>query len=484
MELTLLGTGAADGWPSPFCTCASCQGMRARGEIRGQTSALIDGVLLLDCGPETPRAAERAGHHLAGVHTILLTHAHPDHVGPAALLWRSWARRPEPLEVVGPSSAIEACRHWVSPTDPVTFTVVDADETLHRHGYVVVTLAAHHSVSSHGTDDATVGAVLYDVTAPDGARILYATDTGPLPRSTVAAIASTSPARPYDAVLLEETYGDGLVGVDLGDNHHDLETFGLTIAALRTVGAVADRTDVIAIHLGHHNPPTAELDERLSPWGARTVPDGTRLTIPAKGRTDPGQRSGPHRTFVLGGARSGKSRYAETLLGAHPDVTYLATARPDESDDEWTLRIAAHRTRRRSQWRTVETTDLDRVLDDAVEGQAVLIDCLTLWLTSVCDDAGLWNHDDGDRSSDQASLSVVQDRVGSLVAALRRTRARVVLVSNEVGGGVVPATRSGREFRDLLGYLNATVSAECETTILVVAGHPLTVSSHGQESSR
>ena len=208
MELVVLGTGAADGWPSPFCTCGSCQTMRIRGEIRGQTSALIDDVILLDCGPETPRAAERAGRTLTEVHTILLTHAHPDHVGPAVLLWRSWAKLNNQLEVVGPTSAIDLCRPWVGPADPVTFTVVDAEESLHRRGYTIRTLAATHAVGAHGIDHAAAGAVLYDVTGPDDTRILYATDTGPLTDATYDCLALTVRDAPFDLVLLEETFGD------------------------------------------------------------------------------------------------------------------------------------------------------------------------------------------------------------------------------------------------------------------------------------
>ena len=91
MEVLLLGTGSADGWPNAFCGCASCASSREGGEVRGQTAVLVDGRLLLDCGPEAPRAAERFGRSLRDVRSILLTHDHPDHVGPAALLWRRWA---------------------------------------------------------------------------------------------------------------------------------------------------------------------------------------------------------------------------------------------------------------------------------------------------------------------------------------------------------------------------------------------------------
>src|SRR5699024_9378340 len=90
MEVVLLGTGAADGWPNAFCRCASCVAAAREGEHGGQSAALVDDVLLLDCGPEIPAATVRHGRTLAGVRHVLITHAHFDHLGPQALLARSW----------------------------------------------------------------------------------------------------------------------------------------------------------------------------------------------------------------------------------------------------------------------------------------------------------------------------------------------------------------------------------------------------------
>ncbi|HEY7857331.1 MAG TPA: MBL fold metallo-hydrolase, partial [Candidatus Nanopelagicales bacterium] len=91
MEVLLLGTGAADGWPNPWCTCVSCAWARRTGAVRSHTAALVDGTLLLDCGPDVPRQADRAGVGLCEVRAVLLTHGHWDHTGPAALLTRAWA---------------------------------------------------------------------------------------------------------------------------------------------------------------------------------------------------------------------------------------------------------------------------------------------------------------------------------------------------------------------------------------------------------
>lgn len=450
MEVVLLGTGGADGWPNPFCTCASCEALRAEGLVRGQTAALVDDVLLLDCGPEAPRAAARAGRSLAAVRHVLLTHAHPDHTGPAALLWRHWAHRREPLDVVGPQAALDACRDWIGPEDPVRLVPVAAGDRLSLGPYDVRVLQAAHG------DEWSGDAVLYDVASESG-RLLYGTDTGPLPQATLTACAGAA----FDLVLLEETFGDVS---DHGTGHLDLATFPRALAALREVGAVVPRTDVVAVHLCHHNPPTAELAARLAPWGARVVPDATLVRV---GQPTPAPPDLPHRTLVLGGARSGKSTHAESLLAAEPTVRYAATGGVREGDAEWAARVAAHRARRPAGWRTVETTDLVPLL---AEPGPLLVDCLSLWLTAVLDEAGAWD-------GHPAALAEVRRRVDQLVAAWRSAPGPVVAVSNEVGSGVVPATASGRMFRDELGRLNARVAAQSDDVVLLVAGLPTTLRS-------
>lgn len=103
------------------------------------------------------------------------------------------------------------------------------------------------------------------------------------------------------------------------------------------------------------------------------------------------------------------------------------------------------------------------------DGPPLLIDCLSLWLTDAMDRVEAWE-DERWRGGGEAAL---RERVAELVAAVRGTRRPVVLVTNEVGSGVVPATAAGRRFRDELGRLNAAVAAECEQVLLVVAGQVL-----------
>jgi adenosylcobinamide kinase/adenosylcobinamide-phosphate guanylyltransferase len=271
MEVLLVGTGAADGWPSPFCRCESCGAARARGVVRGQTSALLDDDVLIDCGPETPGAVVRHGRTLAAVGHVLITHAHFDHLGPQALLIRSWITGLGELELVGPTDALEVCRHWVGPRDPVRFTPVAAGDRVAVGRYDVRVLPARHRVFRDGD------AVLYDITGPDGARILWATDTGPWDEGWFDAVRGAR----YEAVFLEETLGER---EEISDHHLGLARFGAMLDRLRTAGAVDEATEVVAVHLGHHNPAPDELDRRLSALGARAGDDGEVVDLRASGR--------------------------------------------------------------------------------------------------------------------------------------------------------------------------------------------------------
>ena len=146
-------------------------------------------------------------------------------------------------------------------------------------------------------------------------------------------------------------------------------------------------------------------------------------------------------------------------------MRYLATARRWPGDPEWDARIAAHRARRPAGWATVEEPDVPALLRAAEPGVPLLVDDLATWLTNVLDDAQAW---------DRADVPpVVGERVAELVRAVAECPGRVVLVSAEVGLGVVPSTRAGRVFRDELGAVNAALAAVCDEVWLLVAGLPL-----------
>ncbi|WP_250285809.1 MBL fold metallo-hydrolase, partial [Frankia sp. CiP1_Cm_nod2] len=266
MRLRLLGTGSADGWPNPWCGCASC-GWAREHQVRTQTAVLVEDRLLIDCGPDVPRAATRFGVRLADVRHLLFSHAHGDHTSPEALLWRTWSTvATRPLDVVGPPASLDACRPFVAPPDGDTgalrFHPAHAGDVLSLDGFVIRALAANHGAAFVGP------ALLYDITAPDGGRLLYACDTAaPLPPATLDALAG----RAFDVVLMEENNGDR---PGFGD-HLDLATFADVLAELRRRGAVAEATRVVAVHLGHRNPPGDELARRLALMGAHLHPDGT-----------------------------------------------------------------------------------------------------------------------------------------------------------------------------------------------------------------
>jgi adenosylcobinamide kinase/adenosylcobinamide-phosphate guanylyltransferase len=226
------------------------------------------------------------------------------------------------------------------------------------------------------------------------------------------------------------------------------------LAALRAAGAAGPETEVVAVGLTHRHRPEG-LAARLADCGVRVVPDGTTVPVPGC-PIDP-----PRRTLVLGGARSGKSAEAERRLLAEPAVVYVATATPRLDDAEWRDRVRLHRERRPPGWRTEETLRVAELLSED-DQRPLLVDCLALWLTGVVDEAGAWE--------DRSGLPRVRERVAELVGAWRRTRRRVVAVSAEVGSGVVPATASGRLFRDELGRLNTLLAAETERVVQVVAG--------------
>ena len=164
--------------------------------------------------------------------------------------------------------------------------------------------------------------------------------------------------------------------------------------------------------------------------------------------------------FITGGARSGKSRLAESLTeGFGTPLCYIATG--EARDEEMAVRIAAHRARRGNGWQTVEEPIRLMEALKAAEGrfQAVLVDCVTLWLTNL-----LLSHEDADQA-----LAEVQ----ALAALLPELTIPIVLVSNEVGMGIVPENALARSFRDLAGKANQTLAAAADEVYVTISGIPL-----------
>ena len=279
----------------------------------------------------------------------------------------------------------------------------------------------------------------WDVTAPDGRRLLYPAGPGSAP-------ARAEGSAPYDVAFLDLLGDPAQLGW--------LRARGLITAGTVTAVAFAD----------HRVPSEAELARRCGFWGVRLAGDAEAID-PA--RSVPNDRNFPaatRRVLVLGGARSGKSERAELRLAGEPDVTYVATGNRGADDPDWAARVAAHRARRPAWWRTAETMDLAGLLGTA--RGALLIDGIGTWLAALLDECG-WDH------QDEAAREKLAARTAELVGAWRQARGYVVAVSDETGLGVVPATPAGRLFRDELGRLNQALAAESEEAELVVAGRVL-----------
>jgi adenosylcobinamide kinase/adenosylcobinamide-phosphate guanylyltransferase len=165
-------------------------------------------------------------------------------------------------------------------------------------------------------------------------------------------------------------------------------------------------------------------------------------------------------TFVLGGARSGKSRYVQALAAGVSPVAFVATAQ--RSDEEMLQKIERHRAERPKDWRTIEEPlELDRVL--AEEGSChriVVVDCLTLYAANLLD-------------AEHGDLIAAGKRLQKFYAVLSSVPSSVALVSNEVGSGIVPSFPEGRKYRDLLGEINQRVASVADNVLLMVAGLPL-----------
>ena len=176
------------------------------------------------------------------------------------------------------------------------------------------------------------------------------------------------------------------------------------------------------------------------------------------------------RTLVLGGIRSGKSRWAEEAiaksLAPGQPVRYLASGLAGQDDAAWAHRVAQHRDRRPAHWSTVETDDITTQLRQSPD-TPTLVDDLGAWLTSTLDRHQAWEN------------GSVAAPVADMIAAVSAFGSTLVLVSPEVGLTVVPATASGRRFADELGTLNQRIAALCDQVVLVVAGQGVPIKPSG-----
>jgi adenosylcobinamide kinase/adenosylcobinamide-phosphate guanylyltransferase len=171
-------------------------------------------------------------------------------------------------------------------------------------------------------------------------------------------------------------------------------------------------------------------------------------------------------TLILGGARSGKSDFAQTLASTRggDDVLFVATAQA--RDSEMDARIEKHRRARPANWRTLETpAELAEVLQTEPEARVVVIDCITLWVSNVL-------------LKEDAGPGAMERELNDLLSWYRVSQCELIVVSNEVGMGLVPDNALGRAYRDLLGAMNKLLAAAADQVYLVVAGLPVEIKAH------
>jgi adenosylcobinamide kinase/adenosylcobinamide-phosphate guanylyltransferase len=180
-------------------------------------------------------------------------------------------------------------------------------------------------------------------------------------------------------------------------------------------------------------------------------------------------------TFIIGGARSGKSDYAEKMArGSNGRVLYIATAQP--LDDEMRRRIESHRQNRSPQWRTLElpVNVGAQLLTEKPHAEVVLLDCITLLISNLLRESAK----DLDQPEESAAREAVETEIRNLVNAIETMPAHWLVVSNEVGQGVVPAYPAGRLFRDLLGWANKQLAERADDVLWMMAGIPVPIGQH------
>lgn len=285
MRLTFLGTSASEGYPDAFCDCENCEAARSLGgpSLRKRSAALVNNDLLLDFGPDLIPAAMFHGIPLTRIRYCLLTHEHNDHLDALNFESRHDSCGPNGtphLQFYATEGALRKAAtrlgaEWFS--GPLNQPLVD--ERLNQSAYVVApfqSLAfgpyrALSLLANHGSGKLVP---LVYVVEEDGRRLLYCTDTGPLPEETWAALRDFS--QPIHAVAMDHTFG--LKPTSEGHLNRDL--FVRQVERLRAEHLLADDARVFAHHIGHHsNPPHPQLVEIAAQGGYEVAYDGLTLTV-------------------------------------------------------------------------------------------------------------------------------------------------------------------------------------------------------------
>lgn len=246
MKVTFLGTGAAEGWPAPFCRCPACNSARKNSgkDIRSRTGALIDGVIKIDFSADTVSQLQRYGLDLCDVHSIIFTHEHSDHLVPSELEWLMppFTNTPmaEPLDVYGNGAVhrlINGMFQDFAPNNLTLKPVLSSFEAVVLvDGTQLLPLAADHIQD----------ALLLRITRPNGKSVFWGHDSGRYPASTVAALGN---AGPVDMAVIDCTFGGQTTN---NRGHLGIDGVVEMVDALRCLDVIVDATTVIATHFSHN----------------------------------------------------------------------------------------------------------------------------------------------------------------------------------------------------------------------------------------
>ncbi len=270
MKLTILGSGAAEAIPDPFCRCRVCETARRVGgaHVRARAAALLNDDLLIDFGPDILSSANRFNLYLGNLGSILITHRHEDHWLPSNILWREpgFAATPvAPIAVYGPADALADLEPLTDRMTHLTFQAVHAGDRWSTGAYQITAIPATHG---HGE----LEALLYVI--DDGVhRLFYATDTSTLGQTAWDIL---RPLGPLDLVLLDATSGLG----DGGSGHHGFEKFLLTRAQMLAENLIGEKTTLVAHHFSHNGKLTHdELVTRFKPFDVSVSCDGCEFVL-------------------------------------------------------------------------------------------------------------------------------------------------------------------------------------------------------------
>lgn len=289
MELTFLGTAAAEGYPDPFCACANCTEARGLGgtSFRYRSSALIDGQLLIDMGPDLVAASMRHGIPLNDVRYGIQTHPHNDHLDALAFFARHEGCDVEGIATMEYACSASALRriNALESLESETTDFADA-ETQRRHRIQLRLIEPWQEFrigpyriqpvrATHG--GGRIEAMLFAIEGEDGGRLFYGTDTTVLEDGTWQRLAALGWV--FDVFVMDHTGG---VQTGVSSGHHNAGTYVAEIARARDAGVIGDHTRVLATHFAHHSNPT---HDKLAAWtaasGYEPAFDGMRVPVVA-----------------------------------------------------------------------------------------------------------------------------------------------------------------------------------------------------------